>query len=42
MNWPRSLATSLSYLAIDTKKEEDGEWYVYLNGGRTKTDSQMF
>jgi cyclase len=25
-------------LAIDTKKEEDGEWYVYLNGGRTKTN----
>jgi cyclase len=25
-------------LAIDTKKEEDGEWYVYLNGGRVKTD----
>ncbi len=24
-------------LAIDTKKENDGEWYVYLNGGRTKT-----
>ncbi|MBX2921081.1 MAG: imidazole glycerol phosphate synthase subunit HisF [Chitinophagaceae bacterium] len=24
-------------LAIDTRKEEDGEWYVYLNGGRTKT-----
>lgn len=24
-------------LAIDTKKEEDGEWYVYLNGGRLKT-----
>lgn len=24
-------------LAIDTKKESDGEWYVYLNGGRTKT-----
>ena len=24
-------------LAIDTKKEDDGEWYVYLNGGRTKT-----
>ncbi len=24
-------------LAIDTKQEEDGEWYVYLNGGRTKT-----
>lgn len=25
-------------LAIDTKKEDDGEWYVYLNGGRTKTE----
>src|SRR3954468_11351550 len=24
-------------LAIDTKKEADGEWYVYLNGGRTRT-----
>ena len=27
-------------LAIDTKKEMDGEWYVYLNGGRTKTDTK--
>ncbi len=26
-------------LAIDTKQEADGNWYVYLNGGRTKTDS---
>jgi cyclase len=26
-------------LAIDTKKEDDGEWYVYLNGGRAKTDT---
>ncbi len=25
-------------LAIDTKKEADGEWYVYLNGGRIKTE----
>lgn len=25
-------------LAIDTKKEADGHWYVYLNGGRTRTD----
>lgn len=24
-------------LAIDTRKEEDGKWYVYLNGGRLKT-----
>jgi cyclase len=29
-------------LAIDTKKEEDGQWYVYLNGGRTKTDNKCF
>ena len=27
-------------LAIDTKKEDDGEWYVYLNGGRTKTETK--
>lgn len=25
-------------LAIDTKKEDDGAWYVYLNGGRLKTN----
>lgn len=24
-------------LAIDTRQEADGEWYVYLNGGRTPT-----
>lgn len=29
-------------LAIDTKKEDDEEWYVYLNGGRTKTDTKCF
>src|SRR5574338_941881 len=29
-------------LAIDTKKEEDGKWYVYLNGGRTKTETECF
>ena len=29
-------------LAIDTKKEEDGEWYVYLNGGRTRTNKKCF
>jgi len=26
-------------LAIDTKLEADGNWYVYLNGGRQKTDT---
>jgi len=25
-------------LAIDTKREADGTWYVYLNGGRIKTE----
>lgn len=29
-------------LAIDTKKETDGEWYVYLNGGRLKTSSRAY
>ncbi|RYZ24774.1 MAG: imidazole glycerol phosphate synthase subunit HisF [Chitinophagaceae bacterium] len=27
-------------LAIDTRQEEDGEWYVYLHGGRTKTSTK--
>jgi cyclase len=27
-------------LAIDTKQEDDGEWYVYLNGGRVKTETK--
>jgi cyclase len=29
-------------LAIDTRQEEDGEWYVYLNGGRVKTGRLCF
>jgi imidazole glycerol-phosphate synthase subunit HisF len=29
-------------LAIDTKMEDDGEWYVYLNGGRVKTTTRCF
>ena len=29
-------------LAIDTKKENDGKWYVYLNGGRVKTDTLAY
>ena len=27
-------------LAIDTKLEADGNWYVYLNGGRVKTETK--
>lgn len=34
----KSFGSQCVVLAIDTKKEEDGEWYVYLNGGRVKTD----
>lgn len=26
-------------LAIDTRMEADGEWYVYLNGGRVRTEA---
>lgn len=29
-------------LAIDTRQEADGEWYVYLNGGRVKTDTTCY
>jgi cyclase len=29
-------------LAIDAKQEKDGDWYVYLNGGRTKTTTLCF
>ncbi|MDE3213591.1 MAG: imidazole glycerol phosphate synthase cyclase subunit, partial [Bacteroidota bacterium] len=29
-------------LAIDTKKESDGQWYVYLNGGRLPTGVPAF
>lgn len=29
-------------LAIDTKKEPDGNWYVYLNGGRVKTETLCY
>jgi imidazole glycerol-phosphate synthase subunit HisF len=34
----REFGSQCVVLAIDTKQEEDGEWYVYLNGGRVKTD----
>ena len=33
----REFGSQCVVLAIDTKKESDGNWYVYLNGGRTKT-----
>jgi cyclase len=38
----REFGSQCVVLAIDTKKEDDGEWYVYLNGGRTKTERKCF
>jgi imidazole glycerol-phosphate synthase subunit HisF len=38
----REAGSQCVVLAIDTKKEEDGEWYVYLHGGRTKTETKCF
>jgi cyclase len=35
----REFGSQCVVLAIDTRKEEDGNWYVYLNGGRTRTDT---
>ena len=29
-------------VAIDAKEHADGEWYVYLNGGRLATDMRLF
>jgi cyclase len=39
-NLSKEFGSQCVVLAIDTKKEEDGEWYVYLNGGRTRTDTK--
>lgn len=33
----REFGSQCVVLAIDTRQEADGEWYVYLNGGRTPT-----
>jgi cyclase len=38
----REAGSQCVVLAIDTRQEEDGEWYVYLNGGRTKTSTKCF
>src|SRR5579872_3726142 len=34
----REFGTQCIVLAIDARKEADGKWYVYLNGGRVRTD----
>ena len=34
----REFGSQCVVLAIDTRLEADGQWYVYLNGGRVRTD----
>ena len=38
----RQAGSQCVVLAIDTRKEEDGRWMVYLNGGRTRTEKECF
>lgn len=38
----RNFGSQCVVLAIDTKQESDGQWYVYLNGGRVKTSTHCF
>ncbi len=38
----REFGSQCVVLAIDTKQEADGEWYVYLNGGRLKTNTTCY
>lgn len=38
----REFGSQCVVLAIDTRLEADGEWYVYLNGGRVKTEVTCF
>jgi cyclase len=38
-SFAKSFGSQCVVLAIDTKCEADGNWYVYLNGGRQKTDT---
>jgi cyclase len=35
----REFGSQCVVLAIDTRQEEDGNWYVYLNGGRVRTET---
>lgn len=36
----RTAGNQCVVLAIDARQEADGEWYVYLNGGRLKTETK--
>ncbi|MEJ7769185.1 MAG: imidazole glycerol phosphate synthase subunit HisF [Chitinophagaceae bacterium] len=39
-NLAREFGSQCVVLAIDSKMEDDGQWYVYLNGGRLKTSAR--
>jgi cyclase len=39
-NLAQNFGSQCIVLAIDAKKGSDGEWYVYLNGGRIATDTR--
>ncbi|MFY8128861.1 MAG: imidazole glycerol phosphate synthase subunit HisF [Chitinophagaceae bacterium] len=38
-SFAKNFGSQCVVVAIDIKQEEDNEWYVYLNGGRTKTNT---
>jgi imidazole glycerol-phosphate synthase subunit HisF len=38
----REFGSQCVVLAIDTRKEADGQWYVYLNGGRVRTGALCY
>jgi imidazole glycerol-phosphate synthase subunit HisF len=38
-SFAKNFGSQCVVVAIDIKLEEDNEWYVYLNGGRTKTNT---
>jgi cyclase len=38
-SFAKNFGSQCVVLAIDAKYEEDNQWYVYLNGGRVKTDT---
>jgi cyclase len=38
-SFAKNFGSQCVVVAIDVKQEQDNEWYVYLNGGRTKTNT---
>ena len=38
----RAAGHDVHAFSVDARQEADGAWYVYLNGGRTKTETECF